>query len=148
MAVKPIPEGYHSVTPYLVVEGAGALIDFAKQALDAEETFRMPGPQGQIMHAELRLGDSMVMLADASGADNPPMPAMIHLYVPDVDSYYKRALAAGATSLREPADQFYGDRSAGVQDKFGNRWWLATHVEDVPADEMEKRAAAARQQGG
>jgi uncharacterized glyoxalase superfamily protein PhnB len=146
MAVKPIPEGYNSVTPYLIVEGAAGLIDFAKTALDAEETFRMPGPGGQLMHAEIKIGDSMVMLADSMGADNPPMPAMIHLYVPDVDSYYKRALAAGATSLREPADQFYGDRSAGVADPFGNRWWLATHVEDVPPEEMAKRAEAAAQQ--
>ena len=149
MAVKPIPDGYHSVTPYLVVEGANALIDFAKQALDAEETFRMPGPGGVIMHAELRIGDSMVMLADAQGADNPPMPAMIHLYVPDADDYYKRALAAGASSLREPADQVYGDRSAGVEDAFGNKWWLATHIEDVSPEELAKRAEAmAQQQSG
>ena len=148
MAVKPIPDGYHSVTPYLVVEGANALIDFAKQAFDAVETYRMPGPGGAVMHAEIRIGDSMVMLADASGAENPPMPAMMYLYVPDADDYYKRALAAGASSLREPADQFYGDRSAGVEDAFGNKWWLATHVEDVAPEELAKRAQAMAQQSG
>ena len=148
MAVKPIPDGYHSVTPYLVVEGANALIDFAKQAFDAVETYRMPGPGGAVMHAEIRIGDSMVMLADAQGADNPPMPAVIYLYVPDADDYYKRALAAGASSLREPADQFYGDRSAGVVDAFGNKWWLATHIEDVSPEELAKRAQAMAQQSG
>src|SRR3990170_756028 len=146
MAVKPIPEGYHSVTPYLVVKNAAGLIDFMKEALVAEETFRMPGPGGVIMHAEMRIGDSMVMLADAAGAENPPMPAMIHLYVQDADGVYKRALQLGATSLREPADQFYGDRSAGVKDAFGNQWWIATHVEDVPPEEMERRQQAMQAQ--
>jgi len=146
MAVKPIPEGYHSVTPYLVVKNAAGLIDFMKQALGAEETFRMPGPGGAIRHAEMRIGDSLVMLADAAGAENPPMPAMIHLYVPDADGLYKRALQLGATSLREPADQFYGDRSAGVKDAFGNHWWLATHVEDVSPEEMERRQQAMQAQ--
>lgn len=146
MAVKPIPEGYHSVTPYLVVQGAAQLIEFMKEALGAEETFRMPTPSGGIGHAEVKIGDSMVMLGDASGAENPPMPAILHVYVEDVDARYKRALQAGATSVREPADQFYGDRSAGVKDKFGNQWWLATHVEDVPPEEMAKRAQAAMSQ--
>jgi len=146
MAVKPIPEGYHSVTPYLIVKNAAGLIDFMKEALGAEETFRMPGPGGVIMHAEVRIGDSLVMLADAAGAENPPMPAMIHLYVQDADGVYKRALQLGATSVREPADQFYGDRSAGVKDAFGNQWWIATHVEDVPPEEMERRQQALAQQ--
>ncbi len=145
MAVKPIPEGYHSVTPFLIVQGASKLIDFAKRAFGAEETFRMPGPGGAIMHAEMRIGDSMLMLSDAT-SENPPLAVMIHLYVEDADGVYKRALAAGAASLREPADQFYGDRSAGVKDAFGNQWWLATHIEDVPPEEMAKRAAAAMQQ--
>jgi uncharacterized glyoxalase superfamily protein PhnB len=148
MAVKPIPDGYHSVTPYLIVRGASQLIDFAKEVFGAEETFRMPGASGVIMHAEMRIGDSMLMLADASGADNPPMPAMIHLYMPNVDEVYGRALAAGASSLREPEDQFYGDRSAGVIDALGNRWWIATHVEDVSPEEMERRTAAMGQQAG
>jgi uncharacterized glyoxalase superfamily protein PhnB len=140
MAVKPIPEGYRSVTPYLVLQNASAFIDFAKQALEAEERMRMPQPDGKIGHAELTIGDSVVMLSDAS-AEFPPMPAMIHLYVEDADATYKRAIAAGASSVREPADQFYGDRSAGVKDAFGNQWYFATHVEDVSPEEMEKRMA-------
>jgi len=146
MAVQPIPDGYHTVTPYLVLEGAAKFIDFAKQAFGAEETFRMAGPDGKIGHAELKIGDSMIMLGDAPGAQSGPMPGMLHLYVPDADASYKRALQAGATSLREPADQFYGDRSAGVKDAFGNQWWLATHIEDVAPEEMQKRAAAAMAQ--
>ena len=142
MAVQPIPEGYHSVTPYLIVEGAAKLIDFAKAAFGAEERSRMAGPGGAIMHAEISIGDSVVMLSDAM-AEFPPTKAMIHLYVPEVDAAYRSALAAGATSEREPADQFYGDRSASVRDAFGNRWYVATHVEDVSPEEMEKRAAAA-----
>ncbi len=143
MPVKPIPDGYHTVTPYLVVEGAAKLIDFMKQAFGAEERGRMGPPGGPVMHAEVHIGDSVIMLADAGG-ENPPIPAMIHLYVEDADATYQRALQAGATSLREPADQFYGDRSGGVRDAFGNQWWVATHVEDVSPEEMEKRAAAAR----
>ena len=141
MAVKPIPEGYHSVTPYLIVNGSARLIDFMKQGFGAEEIFRMDSPQG-IGHAEVRLGDSIVMLSDGND-QNPPRTAMLHIYLADVDAAYERALKAGAKSVREPANQFYGDRSAGVEDEFGNQWWLATHVEDVPADEMERRAAEA-----
>lgn len=147
MTVKPIPDGYHSVTPYLVIEGASKVIDFARQAFGAEETFRMDGPGGAIMHAEMRIGDSVVMLGDAS-PENPPMPATLHVYMPDVDDAYQRALAAGATSLREPADQFYGDRSAGVKDSSGNHWWLATHIEDVSPEELEKRVASMGQATG
>ena len=142
MAVKPVPEGYHSVTPYLVVEDAGKLIEFMKDVFGAEETFRMGGET--IMHAEVRVGDSVIMLGDAN-AENPPHPAMIHLYTADADETYQKALSAGAKSIREPADQFYGDRSAGVEDPFGNHWWVATHIEDVPPDEMERRAAEAAQ---
>ncbi len=143
MAVKPIPDGYHSVTPYLTVEGAAKLIDFLVEAFGAEETFRMGPTGGPVMHAEVRIGDSMVMVGDATGAEfAQPTRASIHLYVSDVDGVYKKALSAGGTSLREPADQFYGDRSAGVSDAFGNQWWIATHIEDVPPEEMEKRAAA------
>ena len=147
MAVKPIPEGCHTVTPYFVVEGAAELIDFVKQAFDGEEIMRMPGPDGRIGHAEMRIGSSMVMLADAGG-ENQPTQTLIHLYVDDVDKVYQRALEAGATLEREPADQFYGDRSAGVRDRFGNQWYMATHVEDVPEDEMARRAEEwAKQQG-
>jgi uncharacterized glyoxalase superfamily protein PhnB len=145
MAVKPIPDGYHTVTPYLVVEGAAKLIDFLKQAFGAEEIFRMPGPGGQIGHAEVRIGDSVIMMSDAT-AEYRPMPSMIHLYVNDADAFYKRALQAGATSLREPADQFYGDRTAGVKDPVGNQWYIATHKEDVSFEELEKRAKAAGKQ--
>jgi uncharacterized glyoxalase superfamily protein PhnB len=143
MAVKPIPDGYHTVTPYLIVEGAAGLIDFAKQLFGAEELFRMPGPDGTVGHAEMRIGDSVVMLADA-GPDNPAQPATLLVYVEDCDASYRKALAAGASTEREPADQFYGDRTAGVN-ACGVTWWLHTHVEDVSPEEMEKRAAAATQ---
>jgi len=151
MAVKPIPEGYHSVTPYLVVQGAAQLIDFLKQAFDAKETERMAQPDGTIAHAEVRIGDSVVMMADPPGADASaqgfgPMPAMIHLYVNDADAAYKRALTAGADSLEEPADQFYGDRRAGVRDRFGNLWYIATHKEDVTPEEMRRRSEASMSQ--
>jgi PhnB protein len=142
MAVKPIPEGYRTVTPYLVISGVAELIDFMKQAFGAEEVVRMARPDGAVMHGEVRVGDSVIMMGEESGPFEP-MPAMIHLYVEDVDATYRRALEAGATSVREPADQFYGDRSGGVKDRFGNQWWIATHVEDVPPDELKRRAKAA-----
>jgi PhnB protein len=142
MGVNPIPEGYRTVTPYLVVEGATNVLEFVKQAFGAEEKFRMDAPGGKIGHAEVQIGDSIVMVGDA-GEENPAMPAMIHLYVDDCDATYERALAAGGTSEREPTDQFYGDRSAGVRDTTGNLWWIATHVEDVSEDEMAKRMEAA-----
>ena len=145
MAVKYIPEDYHTVTPYLVVTGAAKLIDFLKQAFDAKEVVRMAAPGGPVVHAELRIGDSMVMMGEAGGP-NPAMPAQLYVYVKDVDAIYKKALAAGGTSLREPANQFYGDRNCGVKDPCGNHWGIATHVEDVPPEEMKKRAAAAMQQ--
>ena len=145
--VRFMPEGYHTVTTYLLVRNAGGLIDFLQQVFDAKETERMQRPDGSIMHAEVRIGDSVVMIGEAT-ADNAPMPAMLHVYLEDTDAAHRRALAAGATSLREPADQFYGDRTGGVQDVFGNQWWMATHVEDVPADEMRRRAEAQARQGG
>jgi PhnB protein len=145
MAVKPIPDGYHTVTPYLTVRGAAKLIDLLKQTFGAVETERIAGPDGTIGHAEVRIGDSVVMLADAT-PEFTPMPAMIHVYVNDVDAVYKRALQAGTISLREPTDQFYGDRSAGVKDFCGNHWWIATHKEDVPPEELKKRAEAAMKQ--
>ena len=139
MAVEPIPPGYHTVTPYLIVEGAARVIDFATQAFGAEEIMRMDGGDGAIAHGEFKIGDWRVMVADASDRW-PSMPVSLHLYVEDCDSLYKRAMDAGGTSLREPVDEFYGDRSAGVKDPAGNLWWLATHVEDVPEDEMARRA--------
>jgi len=144
MAVKAIPDGYHSVTPSLVVNGASKLIDFMKQAFGAEEAFRMPAPTGEIMHAEVRIGDSVVMLNDAMR--QPPITSSLFLYVPDVDATYRRALGAGATSLVEPANMFWGDRMAQVKDQFGNQWAIATHVEDVPPEEIAKRAEAAMRQ--
>jgi PhnB protein len=141
MAVKPIPEGYHTITPCLVVDGAVKLIDFLKQAFEAQEIFRMPRPDGGIMHAEVKIGDSMLMLGDATDQWKP-MPCAIYLYVKDADAVYKRALQAGAASLMEPIDQFYGDRHGGIKDPAGNTWWIATHQEDVAPDELARRAEA------
>jgi uncharacterized glyoxalase superfamily protein PhnB len=138
MAVNPIPEGYHTVTPYLTVKGAETLLDFAKQAFGAEETVRMPGPDGAIAHAEFKIGDSVVMVGEAGPMTGEPMPATIYLYVDDTDSTYERALAAGGTSLEEPSDQFYGDRRAAVVDQVGNHWFIATHVKDPTPEEMEE----------
>jgi PhnB protein len=145
MAVKPIPDGYHSVTPYVIVEGVPKLIDFLKQAFGATELHRMAQPDGTIRHAEVRIGDSIVMMGEAGGQFKAA-PVTIHLYVPDSDAAYKRALQAGATSITDMADQFYGDRSGGVKDPTGNSWWIATHKEDVPPEEMKKRAEAAMKQ--
>jgi PhnB protein len=152
--VKPIPDGYHSVTPYLVIDGAAKAIDFYKKVFGATEMMRMPSPDGsRIGHAELKIGDSPIMLAD----EHPEMsirgphsiggtPVSMMVYVEDVDKVAKRALAAGAQELRPVADQFYGDRSGTFLDPFGHMWTVSTHVEDVPAEEMEKRAAAAMAQ--
>jgi uncharacterized glyoxalase superfamily protein PhnB len=140
MAVDPIPAQYGSVTPYLVVDGASRLIDFAKQAFGAQEIARMPGPGGTIGHAEIRFGDRVVMLADG-GPENPARTAALVLYVNDCDTTYRKALEAGGVKEMEPEDQFYGDRRAGVG-AFGVSWWIHTHVEDVSPEEMEKRMAA------
>lgn len=140
-AVKLIPEGYHTVTPYLTVQGAARLIDFLKNVFDARETERFERPDGTIGHAELRIGDSVVMLGDVQGESKATSSAM-YVYVNDADTIYKRALEAGATSVMEPADQFYGDRHGGVKDPAGNYWWIATHIEDVSPEELKKRAAA------
>jgi uncharacterized glyoxalase superfamily protein PhnB len=149
VAVKPIPDGYHSVTPYLTVDGADKLLDFVKQAFGAEVTISMPTPDGKIGHAEVRIGDSVVMLAEASASgQGQAMPGMIHLYVDDADATFDRALEAGATSIRDLQDQFYGDRTGGVRDPVGNHWWIATHIEDIPEDQMAKRAEEwAKEQG-
>ena len=139
MAVKPIPDQYHKVTPYLFAPGTLKLIQFLKAAFDATETERVMGQGSTVMHAEVRIGDSMLMLSDGGG-DWKPMPAMLYLYVTDADAMYKRALAAGATSVMEPLTQFYGDRHGGIKDPSGNVWWIATHVEDVSPEELKKRA--------
>ncbi len=141
MAVKPIPEGYHTFTPYFVVEGASNFIDFVKNAFGGQELYRFPAPGGKVGHAEMRVGDSVLMLADTT-AEFSPSKMVSYLYVPDVDATYKKALAAGARSQREPANQFYGDRVGTVTDRWGNTWSIGTHVEDVPPDEMERRMKA------
>lgn len=140
--VKPIPDGYSTVTPYLTVKGASKLIEFVEQVFDATILERMTSPDGTVRHAEARIGDSMIMLGEAGG-EWKPMPACLYVYVADVDAVYQRALKAGAVSLREPANQFYGDRSGGVTDACGVQWWIATHLEDVSKEEMVKRAKAA-----
>jgi len=142
MAVKPIPEGYHAVTPYLIVDGAAKLIDFLNKTFGATELFRMPAPGGKIGHAEVKIGDSNIMIADTS-AEWGTRPAMLYVYVSNVDETHKRALSAGATQVKEPADQFYGDRSSGVNDAFGNYWGIATHIEDVSPEEIERRVKQA-----
>jgi PhnB protein len=138
---KPIPEGFHAVTPFLRVTDATSMIEFMQHAFGAVVTFRMDDPTGRVAHAELQIGDSMIMLGQAPSPDQA-MRAMIHLYLTDTDAMYKSAMAAGATSIREPANQFYGDRSAGVKDPAGNEWWMATHIEDVTQQEMQRRMAA------
>jgi uncharacterized glyoxalase superfamily protein PhnB len=140
MAVKPIPDGFHTVTPYLISEGADKLIDFIQKAFDAKNIAKHDAPDGSIMHAQATIGDSIIMLSEARG-EFKAMPAMLHLYVADADKTYKQAIQAGGKSLREPADQFYGDRSGGVLDPCGNQWWISTHVEDVSPEEMAKRQA-------
>ena len=141
MAVNPIPDGYHTITPYLIVEGATQLMDFLSKSFDAQVLAKMLDQEGRIVHAEVRIGDSRLMVSE-SDEKNPPTRSLLHLYLGDTDSFYERALAAGATSIREPIDEFYGDRTAGVKDTFGNQWWMATHIEDVSAEELERRAAA------
>ena len=142
MKVKPIPDGFHAVTPYLTVRGAAKVIEFLKKAFGAETVFEpMKRPDGLIMYAELKIGDSRLMMADAS-EQCPPTQAQLYVYVPNIDATYQRALAAGATSSMAPADMFYGDRSASVKDPSGNTWFIATHKEDVAPQELAKRAEA------
>ncbi len=139
---KNPPDGYHSVTPYLVVKDVQALLAFAGVAFGAETTLTMPEPSGRIAHAEMRIGDSVVMVGEPRDPADL-MPAMLHLYLDDLDAAYGRAIDAGATSLQEPADQFYGDRMGGVLDPWGNQWYLATRVEDLTPEEMQRRGAEA-----
>jgi PhnB protein len=152
--VKPIPDGYHSVTPYIIVGDGARAIEFYKEAFGATELFRMDGPDGKIGHAEIKIGDSHVMLAD----EHPEMnarsaqtlggsPVSLLVYVEDVDATFSRAIEAGATERRPVANQFYGDRVGGLEDPFGHVWYVATHVEDVAPEELQKRAAAAHSGG-
>jgi PhnB protein len=153
-AVNPIPDGYPRVSAYLSVKGAADAIDFYRNVLGAEERLRMGGPDGKVGHAELQLGDSVVMLADefpGMGAPSPKTvggsPVTLMVYVEDVDKTFATALAAGATEISAVQDQFYGDRSGQFEDPFGHRWNVASHVEDVPPEEMEERAAKAMAAG-
>lgn len=147
--VKPIPDGYHAITPYLAIKGAAAAIDFYKRAFGATEIMRMNQPDGRVGHTELQFGDSKIMLAD----EYPEMdfrgpgsvggtPVQLHFYVDDVDAVVKQAEAAGAKVIRPVQDQFYGDRSGTLQDPFGHVWQVSTHKEDLSPDEIAKRAAA------
>lgn len=143
-AVKPIPDGYHSVQPYLIIKNAAAAIDFYKTAFAAKERMRIE-KDSLIHHAEIEIGDSCIMLADEHaevGAYSPEhysgSPISLMVYTPDCDTVYHRAVAAGAKSEREPADQFYGDRMAGILDPFGFRWYIATHIKDVSPEEMQQ----------
>ena len=151
--VNPIPDGYPQVTPYLCVDGASAAIEFYGKVFGAKERMRMPAPDGRIGHAELEIGDSLVMLSDEypeMGHRGPKTiggtPVTISVYVEDVDDAFERAVSSGATSVQEVEDRFYGDRTGTFEDPFGHRWSIATHVEDVPPDQMAKRAAEAMAQ--
>jgi len=139
--VKPIPPGYHSLTPYLSLRQADRAIEFYKKAFGAEERFRMPTPDGRVAHAEMQIGDSIFMLTEA--IEEPVTSASLYLYVADVDAVFARAVAAGAQPAMQPADMFWGDRFGRVTDPFGVRWSIATHTEDVVPEEIGKRAAAA-----
>jgi uncharacterized glyoxalase superfamily protein PhnB len=140
MPAKPIPDGFHSVTPFLIVEEAAQLLDFMKQAFQASADIQMAQPDGSVMHAEARIGDSVILVGQAMGEEHPPSPGAIYLYVEDADATYQRALRAGATSTQEPEDQFWGDRMGGVKDPSGTRWWIAIHTEDLWPEEMGRRA--------
>ena len=149
MAVKAIPDGYSSLTPYLVCKGAAKAIDFYTKAFGGQETVRMPGPGGQIMHAEIKIGNAMLMLSDENKERGNLSPesiggtgTSIMFYTDDVDAVYNRAIAAGAKSEMPPADMFWGDRMGNLVDPFGHKWAIATHKEDVSPDEMEKRMQA------
>ena len=146
---KPVPDGFHTITPYLIVDNAGAAIDFYKNAFNAREIMRMPGPDGRVMHAELQIGDSRVMMSDANpemGSHDPKSlggsSVSILLYVDDVDAWAKRAQDAGIKVVRPVEDQFYGDRAGTFEDPFGHSWDIHTNVEEVSPEEMEKRMAA------
>jgi PhnB protein len=141
--VKPIPEGFHTITPYIASQGTAKLMDFLKQAFGAAEIERHARPDGTIQHAQMKIGDSMLMMGDAQEPWTPA-PATFYMYLEEVDATYQRAMEAGGVSLGEPKDQFYGDRIGGVKDPSGNQWWLATHKEDVSPEEMARRAKAAQ----
>lgn len=138
MAVKPIPQGYHTATPYLIVKDADRLLTFLKAAFNAQVTEEHRTADGRVMHADVLIGDSHIMMGQASEQWRS-MPGSVLLYVPDADALYEASLKAGAKSVQEMAHQFYGDRSGGVEDPTGNTWWISTRVEDVPAEEIQRR---------
>ena len=138
--VEPVPDGYHTVTPYLAVRRAGELLAFLKRAFDAE-TVECIEMGGAVHHAEVRIGDSMVMMGECP-EDADPQPTSLYLYVDDADAWFQRAVEAGAEVIMEPADQFYGDRHGAVKDPCGNSWYIATHIEDVSPEEIARRRAA------
>ena len=151
MSVKAIPDGYASVTPYLIINGAAQAIDFYKKVFKATERMRIPTADGKVGHAEIEIGDSVIMIADECperGAKGPQAyggtPVSIHVYVANSDDVYAKAVAAGATQLQPVKNQFYGDRSGGFTDPFGHSWYVSTHIEDVSPDELQKRMAAMR----
>jgi PhnB protein len=139
MKVNPIPEGCHSITPYLLVPDVGRLIDFLKKAFGAAERAKIARPDGTILHAQVLIGNSILMIGEPQ-SPYKPLPTMLYLYVLDVDATYKQALAAGGVSTMEPADMFYGDRSGSVKDVAGNTWWIATHKEELTTAQMQERA--------
>jgi PhnB protein len=148
-SVKPIPDGHRTVAPYLAIKNAAGALEFYKKAFGAIEAYKLIIPDGRVGHAEIRLGDSLIMLSDEFpefGGKAPETlggsPVSIHLYVEDVDAFFKRALAAGARELKPIANQFYGDRSGQLEDPYGHLWWVATHKEDVAPEEMQKRVQA------
>ena len=154
MAVKPVPDGYHTVTPYLIVKGAAEALDFYKRAFGATERMRFAQPNGKIGHAEIQIGDSVIMLADevpemgflGPQSTGGKTPVSICLYVENVDTLFKQAIAAGGKELRPLQDQFYGDRTGTLADPFGHVWTIATHIEDVSQEELERRVKALHQQ--
>lgn len=143
-SVQPVPEGFHTVTPYLVVDRAKQFIDFLAKAFDAELTFLQKTDDNQVMHATVKIGNSIIMVSDAMGM--PHENAMLYLYVDDVDKLYKQALSAKATTMHEPMDQFYGDRAGAVKDEWGNKWWISTHIEDVSPEELKRRGKKAEEE--
>jgi PhnB protein len=158
MAVQPIPAGYHSVTPYLILKGAARALDFYKKAFGATELMRMPGPGDRIVHAEFKIGDCIIMLSDEMHDLYPDMgfkgplalggtPVGLCVYVEDVDKVFAQAIAAGAKAVKPVADQFYGDRSGTIVDPFGHKWTISTHIEDVSPEECHRRMAAMKPGG-
>jgi uncharacterized glyoxalase superfamily protein PhnB len=143
MKVNPIPVGYHTVTPYLAVHHVSKTMEFLKLAFDAEEVMRHAMPDGRIMNAVIRIGNSMIMMGERP-SDQKTWPAMLYLYVEDADALYQQAMAAGGKSIMDITDQFYGDRSGAVEDPSGNQWWIATHIEDMSDDELLERAKKQR----